>query len=155
MAVSDPIFSSLTSCGLSFYIHRFHRSTTRPFFSRERVTDFEIYELHTSEAIQVIASHVERAFDFQELVRRFTLDAAMDFLLGARVHSLRELQLQSGIETRSSEDSELKTFDLSFFTLQHHLAQRSRRVPIWPLFEVKQDITRSASLSSHLFDSSR
>lgn len=109
------------------------------------MTDFEIYERHTNEAIRVIASHAEHAFDFQELVQRFTLDAAMDFLLGARVHSLRELQLQSDTNSQLRKDSELRTFDLAFFTLQHHIAQRSRRVPIWPLFEIKQDITRSGS----------
>ncbi|KAG8981569.1 hypothetical protein FRB90_007160, partial [Tulasnella sp. 427] len=33
---------------------KFHRNMTRPFFSRERITDFEIFKRHSDEAVELI-----------------------------------------------------------------------------------------------------
>lgn len=71
-----------------------HRATTRPFFTRSRLSLCKILEPHTSTYI----SHITRlfpspspssdsdprpfAFDMQELTRRLTLDVAMSWACG-------------------------------------------------------------------------
>jgi len=44
-----------------------HRATARPFFSAERVTDFDCFERHTSNAMNILSKHAEtgEAFDIQ------------------------------------------------------------------------------------------
>ena len=53
---------------------------TRPFFSKDRTSDFEIFDRH---ADQVVAKMKERfsqdiAADVQDVLFRFTLDTATD-----------------------------------------------------------------------------
>src|SRR4051812_35501938 len=69
---------------------RFHRSMTRPFFNRDRISDFEIFGRHTTHALAKLHSRLADGtpVDFQDLVARFTLDSATEFLFGANVHSL-------------------------------------------------------------------
>ena len=63
---------------------------TRPFFSRERISDFDTFSRH---ADGVLARMVERtregyALDVQDALARFTLDSATEFLFGRCVHAL-------------------------------------------------------------------
>lgn len=69
---------------------------TRPFFTRERISDFELFGRHADIAIAKIkervnerddreeavgqAGQIGRAIDFQDLVSRFTLDSATEFV---------------------------------------------------------------------------
>lgn len=55
---------------------------TRPFFSRERISDFELFGRHADDAISKLASRLSEgeAVDFQDLVSRFTLDSATEFV---------------------------------------------------------------------------
>jgi hypothetical protein len=71
-------------------VGRFHRSITRPFFSKDRISDFDIFDRH---ADQVIAKLKDRfkggiAVDIQDLLFRFTLDTATEFLFGQDVNTL-------------------------------------------------------------------
>lgn len=61
---------------------RFHRTMTRPFFSRERISDFELFDTHWSKAMSALRQRCQEneAVDFQDLVGRFTLDSATDFV---------------------------------------------------------------------------
>ncbi|KAJ6557403.1 cytochrome P450 [Mycena vulgaris] len=52
---------------------KFHRSMTRPFFSRDRISHFDIFDRHA---------------DRLDLVGRFTMDSATEFLFGSCVNSL-------------------------------------------------------------------
>jgi hypothetical protein len=103
---------------------------TRPFFSRDRVSDFEIFTCHADEAIQRLQQlgHDGKPFDFQDLVSRFTLDSATEFLLGSCAHSLR---------TEAPPP-----FFRAFAQVQHRLARRARTTPLWPLMEIVGDKTR-------------
>lgn len=57
------------------YIHRaplqntfrMHRTMTRPFFSRDRISDFDIFDRHTTEAIAIMKQRFEEGYpvDFQ------------------------------------------------------------------------------------------
>jgi hypothetical protein len=61
---------------------RFHRAMTRPFFSRERVSDFELFARHADEALKKLRDRLREgeAVDAQDLVSRFTLDSATEFV---------------------------------------------------------------------------
>ena len=65
---------------------------TRPFFARERVSDFAIFERHTTEALHVlndVAGSSIPVMDIQDLFTRLSLDAAAEFLFGKRLHTLK------------------------------------------------------------------
>jgi hypothetical protein len=55
---------------------------TRPFFSRERVSDFEIFARHTDEALNKLRDRLREgeAVDAQDVVSKFTLDSATEFV---------------------------------------------------------------------------
>ncbi|KAL6302781.1 cytochrome P450 monooxygenase [Sparassis latifolia] len=121
----------------------FHRSMTRPYFNRDRITDFETFGRHADEAISAARARAlcGAAIDFQDLVSRFTLDSATDFLLGSCVHSLYAvIPPVHGAPAHISHAAD--AFANALMNVQHGLAQRSRMSPIWPLFEIFGDRTR-------------
>jgi len=63
---------------------------TRPFFSKDRVSDFEIFEKHAEDAIHQMKIRMREGYpvDFQDVASRFTLDSATEFLFGKDVRSL-------------------------------------------------------------------
>ncbi|KAF8960252.1 cytochrome P450 [Flammula alnicola] len=69
---------------------KFHRSMTRPFFTRERISDFEIYDRNCDLSLVTAKKRLAEGFslDFQDLASRFTLDSATEFLFGNNVGSL-------------------------------------------------------------------
>ncbi|KAF9475902.1 cytochrome P450 monooxygenase pc-3 [Pholiota conissans] len=69
---------------------KFHRAMTRPFFTRERISDFEIYHRNCDLSLRLAKERIAEghAVDFQDLVSRFTLDSATEFLFGDNVGSL-------------------------------------------------------------------
>ncbi|KAH9477758.1 Cytochrome P450 monooxygenase 75 [Psilocybe cubensis] len=68
----------------------FHRAMTRPFFTRERITDFDIYDRNWSISLKTAKARLNEGFslDIQDLISRFTLDSATEFLFGGEVGSL-------------------------------------------------------------------
>ncbi|KAJ7165917.1 cytochrome P450 monooxygenase pc-3 [Mycena filopes] len=69
---------------------KFHRSMTRPFFSRERISDFDIFDKHANDAVGQAATRLGQGYavDIQDVASRFTLDSATEFLFGTSVDSL-------------------------------------------------------------------
>ncbi|KAJ3511200.1 hypothetical protein NLJ89_g4237 [Agrocybe chaxingu] len=69
---------------------KFHRSMTRPFFTRERISDFEIYERNCHLSLNQARDRLSEGYpvEFQDLVSRFTLDSASEFLFCQSVGSL-------------------------------------------------------------------
>jgi cytochrome P450 len=69
---------------------KFHRTMTRPFFTRERISDFDIYEKISSSTLKLARTRLAEGYpvEFQDLVARFTLDSATEFLFGHDVESL-------------------------------------------------------------------
>ncbi|KDR66459.1 hypothetical protein GALMADRAFT_259238 [Galerina marginata CBS 339.88] len=69
---------------------KFHRAITRPFFTRERISDFEIYDRNCDLSLKEAKKRLSEGYpiDFQDLVARFTLDSAAEFLFGGNVGSL-------------------------------------------------------------------
>ncbi|KAJ7938149.1 cytochrome P450 monooxygenase [Mycena leptocephala] len=107
---------------------KFHRQMTRPFFSRDRISNLDIFSRHSEDALGIIRSTQGVAFDYQDIVFRFTLDSAAEFLFGVRVDSLHG-------------DGTTNLLGPALSALQHRMAQRSRTAPIWPLFEMTGDKT--------------
>ncbi|THU98298.1 cytochrome P450 [Dendrothele bispora CBS 962.96] len=68
---------------------KFHRSMTRPLFTRDRI---ELFDRHALICIQQMKKRLEEGYplDFQDLMGRFTLDAATEFLFGTCFHCLED-----------------------------------------------------------------
>ncbi|KAF9530964.1 cytochrome P450 [Crepidotus variabilis] len=69
---------------------KFHRAMTRPFFTKERISDFEIYGRNSDISLALAKERLKQGepIEFQDLVGRFTLDSATEFLFGQSVQSL-------------------------------------------------------------------
>jgi hypothetical protein len=65
---------------------------SRPFFTRDRISHFDLFARHSDAAIEKLLSRLSEssqpAIDFQDVAARFTLDSGTEFLFGRDVHSL-------------------------------------------------------------------
>ncbi|KAF8147490.1 cytochrome P450 [Crassisporium funariophilum] len=124
---------------------KFHRSMTRPFFSRERISHFNIFEAHADNALRQAAKRLAdgHPIDFQDLVSRFTLDSATEFLFGHNVDSLAaglpypetsHVQNSASFLNHSSN-----IFVDAFLAGQTLSSLRTRVGPNWPLAEFWHD----------------
>ncbi|CDO68134.1 hypothetical protein BN946_scf185003.g6 [Trametes cinnabarina] len=69
---------------------KFHRMMTRPYFYRDRISHFELFDRHAALLIKKMKDRFQggHAVDFQDAIARFTLDSATEFLCGKCVDSL-------------------------------------------------------------------
>ncbi|KAF7301073.1 hypothetical protein MIND_00671300 [Mycena indigotica] len=124
---------------------KFHRSITRPFFSRERISDFDIFNHHSLAALELLKTRLANGYavDFQDLVSRFTLDSATSYLFGKSIDSM-----SAGLPYPFSSplaDSEAfvnhpsTTYVRSFVQSQLMTLERAALQKRWPLFEFWKD----------------
>ena len=142
---------------------RFHRSMTRPFFTRERITDFDNFELHADRALTLAKHRLAEghALDFQvmhfessiaslvsinrtkDLVSRFTFDSATEFLFGHDVQSLSAGLPYSPCANVPNppefQNHPSNVFVNAFMEGQRISAIRTRMGPNWPLSEFWHD----------------
>lgn len=112
---------------------------TRPFFAKERISDFDTFEKHSSHLLSVIRrlssapgsslSHNNGAIEIQDLFGRFTLDAAVQFLMGGALSSLSDVPQSDANSTESNR------FLGAFNEAQENVFKRSRLGDLWVLFE--------------------
>ncbi|KAF9219868.1 cytochrome P450 [Gyrodon lividus] len=127
---------------------KLHRSMTRPFFSIERISHFDIFDRHAETAVQLMKERFRLglAIDFQDLVSRFTLDSATEFLFGNRVDTLAAgIPYPHNVPNPtfvSRESNTARDFAVAFAAAQHWMARRTTIGHVWPLFELFQDRTR-------------
>ncbi|KAJ3576017.1 hypothetical protein NP233_g717 [Leucocoprinus birnbaumii] len=137
---------------------KFHRSITRPFFSRDRITDFENFEKHTQEALKIAKARLDEghSIDFQDLAARFTLDSATEFLFKNDVQSLgaplpyppySPLAEENDSPTFTDHPSNL--FVKAFVRSQEGIAQRTTIGSTWPLLEFWKD---TVAADRHILD---
>lgn len=116
---------------------------TRPFFSRDRISHFNLFERHADDLIGLMVQRFRdgRAVDVQDGFSRFTLDSASEFLFGSCVHSLKsglpypaKATSYSGSSTRALDSAD--EFAKAFLDAQESIAQRSRLGSLWPLWEM-------------------
>ncbi|KIO19942.1 hypothetical protein M407DRAFT_142593 [Tulasnella calospora MUT 4182] len=122
---------------------KFHRNMTRPFFSRERIADFEIFRRHSDHAVHLIKQRCStgEAIDLQDIAGRLTMDSATEFLLGRSVDSMSSPLPQPGRPAEERKDTE--SAFVSAFTAA--LGVCTFRVSVrdtWPLWELKGDASR-------------
>ena len=167
---------------------------TRPFFSRDRISHFELFDRHagkptahsdalpyygvTSLSRRGSAGQDERTHSrrlrhrfpgmhnfsstistyqqsrAQDLVSRFTLDSATEFLFGACVHSLRStLPFPHNVSasspfaaTAASLPEKMleqpEAFASAFAKAEHLCAERATQGKLWPLWEMRKDKSR-------------
>lgn len=120
---------------------------TRPFLSKERISDFEILAKHSDEAVSKLARRLSQGFpvDFQDVVSRFTLDSASEFLFGKCVNSLgAQLPFPESSNVGAENSLEVmahpsNVFAHSFVTGQDLVCFRARLGSFWWLREFWKD----------------
>ncbi|KAJ7182427.1 cytochrome P450 [Mycena crocata] len=121
---------------------KFHRQMTRPFFHRERISDFDLFDLHAENAITQLKARLREGHpaDFQDMVSRFTLDAATSFLFAQDVQSLSAGLPYPHYVTDDAAKTAHAThpsnvFAAAFQQAQLIVALRNRFGEHWPLAE--------------------
>ncbi|KAF7362664.1 Cytochrome P450 [Mycena venus] len=126
-------------------LDRFHRQMTRPFFHRERISDFDLFDHNAANAIAQFKKRLREGYaaDFQDMVARFTMDTATSFLFGQDVHSL-----DAGLPYPYNVPADIVTmpaahpasaFATAFQDAQMATALRSRLGEHWRLLEFWTD----------------
>ncbi|KAH9475034.1 Cytochrome P450 monooxygenase 75 [Psilocybe cubensis] len=124
---------------------KMHRNMTRPFFSRERFSDFELFERHCARTISILSSLEASgtACDAQDLYGRFSLDAASEFLMGKNLDTLSASLPVAGKTAMGPKGSATEdhwgSFTRAFEMAQLNITHRGRLGAIWPLFELFKD----------------
>ncbi|KAG9006477.1 hypothetical protein FRB93_008605 [Tulasnella sp. JGI-2019a] len=126
---------------------KFHRSMTRPFFARNRVTDFDTFDHHAETILKKIKERCQTGMpvDFQEAISQFTMESATEFLFGTSFGALEPaLQLPGGKphSTISSNGKDINQFTKAFTRAMEHIANRNRETGPWQLREIFGDRTR-------------
>ncbi|KAI0368065.1 cytochrome P450 monooxygenase pc-3 [Pilatotrama ljubarskyi] len=124
---------------------KFHRMMTRPYFSRDRITHFEIFDRHADLAIKKMKERFKggHAVDFQDLISRFTLDSASEFLFGTCVDSLKSdipYAYNDPIAPKFARElSVADRFSAAFQGAQHVISMRTREGWTWHFSELLRD----------------
>ena len=122
-----------------------HRNMARPFFARERISDFGIFEKHVSRTLSLLSAN--EAFghpsEAQDIFSRFSIDVASEFLFGKNLDTLSASHPIPGKTTMGPKGS--ATTDLwgsfvgAFEAAQTNITARGRIGRLWPLFELLGD----------------
>ncbi|KAI0638092.1 cytochrome P450 monooxygenase pc-3 [Trametes polyzona] len=122
---------------------KFHRMMTRPYFSRDRISHFELFDRHT--AIRKMKDRFRggHAVDFQDVISRFTLDSATEFLFGACVNSLKSdlpYAHNDPVAPRfAREPNAAERFSVAFAGAQNVISMRMRTSWFWHIEELFHD----------------
>ncbi|KAJ6526144.1 cytochrome P450 [Mycena vulgaris] len=120
---------------------KFHRQMTRPFFHRERISDFDLFDRHAENAIGQFKARLREGHpaDFQDMVSRFTMDAATSFLFN---HDLRSLSAGlpyphyvAATSANAPAPHPADIFSAAFQEAQSVTSMRNRLGEHWPLTE--------------------
>ncbi|KIJ47965.1 hypothetical protein M422DRAFT_28506 [Sphaerobolus stellatus SS14] len=140
---------------------QFHRKLARPFFSKERVTDFLIYERKAIDCIHKMEQHFDNNLPVDFQVRyptptRFTLDSAAEFLFGVSTNSLdAPLPLPYNFPDSPQKDMISSTpssrFAKAFGKALIVLLDRFDLAHLWPLGEIFEDKMKGPMKDVHAF----
>lgn len=120
---------------------------TRPFFTKDRISHFDIFDRHALRTLDILRARLASgyAIDFQDLVSRFTLDSATEYLFG---HDIRSLDgtppypygvTPPPFSTRDQDKTDPDRFPEAFGAAQLKIAVRVRLGEKWPLVEFWKD----------------
>ncbi|CAA7268977.1 unnamed protein product [Cyclocybe aegerita] len=127
---------------------KFHRAMTRPFFSKDRISHFDIFDRHAADALNQLKTRLREGYsvDIQDLASRFTMDSATEFLFAQDVRSLA-----AGLPYPHYSPLSISTaavmvlnhpanrFARAFDEAQRLTSLRGRRGMNWPLAEFWKD----------------
>ncbi|KAG1834831.1 cytochrome P450 [Suillus variegatus] len=144
---------------------KLHRTMTRPFFTHDRISHFEIFDRHANRAIALAKDRftMDMSIDFQvgpqvgilisfveklpqDLISRFTLDSASEFLFG---HCIDSLSVELPFPNNTLESTNTKprpgdnaaAFTNAFSEAQHVISRRVIIGAAWPMTEILADST--------------
>ncbi|THV01187.1 cytochrome P450 monooxygenase pc-2 [Dendrothele bispora CBS 962.96] len=150
--MEEDQLNSLLGSGVFNSDGEFHRNMTRPFFSKVRISDYDVFERHAEETLSVLADRLAQGYpvDFQDAVARFTLDSATQFLFGKAVDSTSAGLPYPPSSSSSYPSSSLTSSDIylthpstkfvtAFAQGQQAVTLRSIRGKYWRLFEFWKD----------------
>lgn len=124
----------------------------RPFFSKDRIADFDIFERTSGTALCLVPCEQHgRAYDVQDLVSRFTLDSASEFLFGVKLNTLAQPLVQPGRAKLGPKGAmpidgktEFDSFTEAFEEVAVLITRRGAKGIVWPLSEPFHDKTQEA-----------
>ena len=122
---------------------RFHRSMTRPFFSKDRISDFELFDRHADQVIVKIKERFKDNIpvDIQDVFSRFTMDTATEFLFGQDVKTLSgDLPYPSTYKKPSTRTHPSDQFAFAFNRAQENTFPRGFYGKLWPLVNFWEDV---------------
>ena len=92
------------------------------------MSDFDLLEKNTQKVINIMLNtDPEGSLDFEDLVARFTVDTASEFLFGENLNTL------------SYGEDGFDSFTSAFLAIQEQISTRNTLGNIWPLFELFED----------------
>ncbi|KAJ6595533.1 cytochrome P450 monooxygenase CYP63 [Mycena vulgaris] len=129
------------------------RTTARPFFAKECISDFEIFERTSATTLDLISSRSRDnlPIDIQDLVSRFTLDSASEFLFGMKLDTLSQPLTVPGKAKLGPKGSipidgatEFDEFTEAFERVAVMITRRGTQGDTWPLLELFEDKTEGS-----------
>ncbi|KAJ6571580.1 cytochrome P450 monooxygenase CYP63 [Mycena capillaripes] len=129
------------------------RATVRPFFAKERISDFEIFERTSAATLDLITarSREDLPLDIQDLLSRFTLDSASEFLFGMKLDTLAQpltvpgkVKLGPKGSIPIDESTEFDEFTEAFERVAVIITRRGTQGDTWPLLELFGDETEES-----------
>lgn len=136
---------------------------TRPFFTRDRITEFDNFDRHAELMIVALKERLRagHAIDFQDVLQRFTLDSASEFLLGTDVQSLADplpFPLSSSPSSSLGKStnytratSKADAFARAFADAQVLATHRNLTGWLWPLTEITHDTMQAPMVVVNAF----
>lgn len=127
---------------------KFHRSMIRPFFSRDRLIQFKIFDKMATNTIAMMNEMMNAGYavDLQDLASRYTFDSTTEFLFGLDMNVLGEpllyphsadppLLFKIDIATDGHAVEASRAFSRAFSEAQEAVAPRLQLGAFWPLQE--------------------
>ncbi|KAF8331983.1 uncharacterized protein EI90DRAFT_2919015 [Cantharellus anzutake] len=126
-----------------------HRAVMRPFFGKERVRDLNLLDHYVEKSVALIHERAQQglSIDVQDLFRRFTMDAAGEFLFGSKDFNTldRPLPVPSSVGLKANatelDQGPYGELVLAFDKLQEIIAIRSISGRWWAIREFWKDET--------------
>lgn len=122
----------------------------RPFFSKDRISDVDIFERTSNTTLDLVSSRSSKnqPIDIQDLLHRFTLDSASEFLFGTQLDTLLRPLTEPGKVKLGPKGSipidrtnEFDIFTEAFERVAVLVTRRGTQGTTWPLMELFEDKT--------------
>jgi hypothetical protein len=122
----------------------------RPFFSKSRISDFELFSRLSQTTLSLVSQRSSQnlPIDIQDLLQRFTLDVASEFLFGAPLDTLsRPLTIPGKVKLGPKGcipiegKTEFDVFTEAFEDVAVVVTMRGVLGDSWPLLELWEDRT--------------